>query len=565
MTQTVEVKIMLINPVEIKESVASDLVFNSLKENCPWVSPWTVQVSKGLTDIVSRLLTEIESVMGSCNPDLAYLRITEEADDDWEGIYHRKLQVYIQTQQPIEARDSALLYAVDRAVGRSLQTCHTCGHDLEQKNLNDESERELFPFLPKPKPNKNRFSPHSSFMNVCMPCALSEWQDKPTSMIERIDFKKDNADVFDFQNDWDNLFSEDMDERASDTSTKIYEDLAISDDLQEIADEEKPACITMYDLEAVAKLEESAKDMPKDHALRIKSLIKRLREGSPDKRLVFVPETWREFCEDLMLKFPNFSEVIVFIRNQSALSNRGDGVLRLPPFLLVGGPGIGKTEFVLTLTAGLNTKLEIIDISSAQTGAALTGSESFWANTRPGILFDTLVHGEVANPIIMLDEIDKARNDEAYKPLAALHTLLEPRQAKIFKDLSVTELLIDASHVIWMATANDITKLEKPIIDRFTLFNIADPSKSQMAAIATNQYQRFLDKNPSGAVFEKTMQPEVLSELCEYHPRKVRKILEQAFGLAAYDDRNFITVEDIRASDSESTNEGKSSMGFLCH
>ena len=159
---------MLINPVEIKESVASDLVFNSLKENCPWVSPWTVQVSKGLTDIVSRLLTEIESVMGSCNPDLAYLRITEEADDDWEGIYNRKLQVYIQTQQPIEARDSALLYAVDRAVGRSLQTCHTCGHDLEQKNLNDESERELFPFLPKPKPNKNRFSPHSSFMNA--PC-----------------------------------------------------------------------------------------------------------------------------------------------------------------------------------------------------------------------------------------------------------------------------------------------------------------------------------------------------------------------------------------------------------
>lgn len=310
--------------------------------------------------------------------------------------------------------------------------------------------------------------------------------------------------------------------------------------------------ITVFNSNEVEKLAIAYTDSTRDQANRIKGLVKKIRASSQQKELVGIPEGWRDYCEDLERKFPNFAEIVAFVRNQLALSSKptGDGVLRLPPFMLVGGPGIGKTEFALTIATDFKTTFELIDISSAQTGSPLAGSEAYWGNSQPGMLFNTLVFGDVANPIIMLDEVDKAygRRGE-YDPLSALHQLLEPRQARNFHDLSVVELTIDASHVIWIATANKIEELTGPIIDRFTIFNVEDPSKEQMPAIVATQYQRFIDKHPSGAFFERTIRDEVLAELCEYHPRKVRKILDLAFGLAAYDGREYLTVKDIRAGD----------------
>jgi ATP-dependent Lon protease len=177
-------------------------------------------------------------------------------------------------------------------------------------------------------------------------------------------------------------------------------------------------------------------------------------------------------------------------------------------------------------------------------------------------LFNALVFNQVANPIVMMDEIDKVRGDKSYNPLAALHQLLELRQAKRFRDLSVPELNVDASHVIWIATANTLDNIDKPIIDRFTVFPIADPSRTQMSAIVTNQYQRFIDTHPCGKIFEgNRILPEVLDELCKHHPRKVRKMLDQAFGLAAIHKRSYLTVDDIKACDSG--DKRKTGIGFM--
>jgi len=397
---------------------------------------------------------------------------------------------------------------------------------------------------------------------------LNDWEEKESTNITETTLAfKAQVDPFDNLEAWEDSHDEVMDEFDVAKPQTGDEDLVADEELSVVEDEEKVAdgdtYITMYDIEVVNKLEERSKDMSKDNAYRIKGVVKRIRETSPDKRLVTIPDTWRDYCDDLAQKFPNFAEVVDFIRSQLALSAMSDGVLRLPGLLLVGNPGTGKTEFMLTLANDLKTKLEIIDISAAQTGIALTGSETYWSNTRTGVLFDTLVFGEIANPIIMLDEVDKARSDDAHKPLAALHQLLEPRQAKIFKDLSLTELVLDASHVMWMATANTLDTLEKPILDRFTVFNISDPSSEQMRVITATQYQRFIDNHPSGHVFEETMRSEVIDELCKYHPRKVRKMLEQSFGLAAYDGRNYIAVEDIRVSDTDSKKDRNLGIGFL--
>jgi ATP-dependent Lon protease len=178
------------------------------------------------------------------------------------------------------------------------------------------------------------------------------------------------------------------------------------------------------------------------------------------------------------------------------------------------------------------------------------------------MLFNELVLGSVANPIIMLDELDKAKGSTGYDPLCALHALLEPRQAQSFHDLSFPNIIVDASHVIWIASANSIDSIDAPILDRFTVFNIADPDAAQMITIVHSQYQRFIDKHPSGGVFEKTIRDDVLEELCTHHPRKVRKLLEQAFGLAAFDKRNYLKVQDIIDSD-VSKKRKKRGIGFV--
>ncbi len=303
----------------------------------------------------------------------------------------------------------------------------------------------------------------------------------------------------------------------------------------------------------VNKLERTYKDAQRDQSTRVMSIVRKMREATGKKRLASIPDDWPLYCDGLADTFPNFLEVVGFIRQQFALSAVGDGVLRLPPLLLIGPPGVGKTEFVMTIASGLNTPLQIIDMASAQTATTLSGTESHWSTSAPGTLFNTIAMGDIANPIFLLDELDKSGGDERYNPLSALLQLFEPRQAKNYHDLAVPEVLIDASHVIWIATGNDISMIDKTILDRLTIFNINEPSRDQMQVIITNQYQRFIDTHPSGAFFDDKISQEVVDELSKYHPRGVRKMIERMFGLSALRRSPTLAVTDV----SDSNHDGR--------
>ena len=531
-----------------KKSIYPEL---ALLEDHKWVKPWVIRVSAGLIEVVSDLLTSIEEVMGPV-PDLSYLRITEELNDDryaseLSALYQRKLRVFIQAREAIDARDSALNYVTQAAIKMSLSFCFGCGNELQIKNIGDDDERHAYPFLPK----LINGDQGSSRAHVCLVCAYEAWKEVQDNTVEMIDYFNNSADI-------ETEEEEDSTDDLIPATTTITEE-----NISEASEEEaKQRQIAVFSITEVDQLAADNADASRDHANRIKGLVKKLRNTSANKDLITIPDEWRDFCDNLALNFPNFSQVVDFIRNQLALSAASDRVLRLPPFLLTGNPGIGKTEFALTIATDLNTRLEVIDMASAQSGMGLSGSESHWSNSQPGALFNALVFNQVANPIIMLDEVDKVRSDKSYNPLAALHQLLEPRQAKRFRDLSVPELNVDASHVIWIATANTIDSIDKPIVDRFTVFPIADPSRTQMSAIVSNQYQRFIDTHPCGKIFQgNKIDPDVLDKLCKHHPRKVRKMLDQAFGLAAIHKRSYLIVDDIKASDTE--NKRKTGIGFM--
>jgi ATP-dependent Lon protease len=111
-------------------------------------------------------------------------------------------------------------------------------------------------------------------------------------------------------------------------------------------------------------------------------------------------------------------------------------------------------------------------------------------------VFEALVDGQYANPVIVVDEIDKASCDAQYDPLGALYSLLEHDTAQSFTD-EFAEVAIDASQVIWITTAND-ERHPEPILNRMNVFEIEPPSPEAARQIARNLY-RHRAVNTAGA------------------------------------------------------------------
>lgn len=155
----------------------------------------------------------------------------------------------------------------------------------------------------------------------------------------------------------------------------------------------------------------------------------------------------------------------------------------IPPILLGGDPGIGKTRFSQELAKALGTVIRRLPFDNGQTGNVLLGSDKHWANTSYGVVFEMVVLGHFANPIILLDEIDKASHWKNSDPLASLHTLLEPATSQRVRDLSL-EIEFNASRVIWIATANDLVRIPQSLRSRFHEFWIEQPSGAQALQMA---------------------------------------------------------------------------------
>lgn len=548
----------------IRESFNADVTYETNVRIHPWIEPYVIRVSSGLGLIVNNFLSDIEDVFISDKPDIAYLRITEELfgegdETDVSALYQRKLRIFIQADKQIEARDIAINYYVKNAIELSLRSCYICSHDLVKLNIKDKDVRKDAPFLPvAPKGMMG-------YTHVCLSCAYDAWESDQDAI---------NSEIVDVD-DAEPMKMEQLGKSSGLKPVSDYEaENLASDDNEEMdgihAEQKRsqlntppPGSVILFDMNEVTDLLENNTVTSRDQVARIKGVVQKIKKISHFKKLVPIPEKWLKYCDDLERRFPNFHDFILHLRNQFALAARGDRVLSLPPALFVGGPGIGKSELCLSLSNELGTILRVIDMSTAQTGSPLTGSEAYWSNTTPGQIFSTLTMDEscIANPIFILDELDKVRARGDQDPLSGLHALLEPRQAKRFQDLSIPEIILNTSNVMYFATANSIDTIPGPILDRFTVFKIADPDHLQMLSIVRTQYKRFLDTHSAGKTFKRTISKKVREELANSHPRKVRRLLEQAFGLAALDNRDYLTVKDIQ--DVDTGKKRNTGIGFM--
>jgi ATP-dependent Lon protease len=254
--------------------------------------------------------------------------------------------------------------------------------------------------------------------------------------------------------------------------------------------------------------------------------------------------------ESLYDDLPNFAEVLDDIKKHIALCASSNDCLELPPLLLLGEPGIGKTYFGRRLSQLLSTGFGLCSMSSMTAGWVISGASSQWKNAKPGKVFETILHGTYANPVIMVDELDKAGGDNQYDPLGALYMLLERDTAAEFVDEFV-EIPIDVSGVVWIATANDDSRIPDPILDRMNVYEIGSPDRDGSARIARTIYSEIRGSHDWGKDFPEKLANVVLDRLVELSPREMRRAVMNAFGnakLAGHDEIEVADVCDSRTS-----------------
>ena len=270
-----------------------------------------------------------------------------------------------------------------------------------------------------------------------------------------------------------------------------------------------------------------------------------------------------EALNKLRADLPGFEAAVDVVLNAAVLSWRAGTPLRLPPMLLSGAPGVGKTYAVNRIAAALGVPVELIALNAQPMHGVFAGLNTAWKGARPGRIARTLFRGETAAPIFVLDEIDKPRLDRATEDaLAPLLSLLEPENARAFVD-DYLEIPFNASQVNFIATANDLTTLSPPLLDRLVIIAIPPQTDAQKKNIIQRMYGDLV--RPCQAIFSPTLDDDLSDALSSLSPRQVRKLLSLAIPAAVAANQREISVDVLQTCIALLTGPGvteKRGIGF---
>jgi ATP-dependent Lon protease len=160
---------------------------------------------------------------------------------------------------------------------------------------------------------------------------------------------------------------------------------------------------TVAQLRSVYRCDEVEKrlhKLPAKEHEHLRGTYERMLEKGPER--FQVKPSGLPAMEHLYDELPNFHPVLDDIRRQLALCHDSRDALEITPMLLLGPPGVGKTHFAREVAKLLGTGMGFISMSSLTAGWVLSGASSQWKGARPGKVFETLVDGQYANPVIIL-------------------------------------------------------------------------------------------------------------------------------------------------------------------
>lgn len=232
-----------------------------------------------------------------------------------------------------------------------------------------------------------------------------------------------------------------------------------------------------------------------------------------------------------------------------------------PIICLVGPPGTGKTSIARSVAQSLNKEYVRICLGGVKDEAEIRGHRRTYVGAMPGRIIDGLRKAKVKNPLMLLDEIDKVSNDYRSDTSSALLEVLDGEQNSHFVDHYI-DMPVDLSEILFIATANDLSEVSRPLLDRMEIIEVSSYTKNEKLHIAkehlvakqlkknglTKKSVRFTDKALAKIIDGYTMEAGV-RELQRMIAAVLRKVVRKNYTVGGVNIEKQIVITDKNLSE----------------